>query len=177
VILISGPVTLAALPGIETIRVETAAEMHDAVMGRFAEATIVIKAAAVADFRPALSAAHKIKKGAAQLTLELEPTIDILAVLGRVKGNRFLVGFAAETQNLLAEGHRKLIEKNCDLLVANLVGQPGTGFDADANEVRVLNRAGGVAAAGPAPKREIAHFILDRISETRAAASHTGTAC
>jgi phosphopantothenoylcysteine decarboxylase/phosphopantothenate--cysteine ligase len=164
VILVSGPVALPPPPGIETVYVETAAEMYETVMERLPAATVVIKAAAVADYRPARAAGHKMKKSEGKLSLELEPTNDILAAVGRVKGNRVLVGFAAETQNLLAEGRRKLEHKNCDLLVANIVGRPGTGFESDSNEVKILDRSGGVRQAGPAPKTEIAHLVLDRVA-------------
>lgn len=164
VILVSGPVALPPPPGVEMVYVETAAEMYDAVMERLPAATIVVKAAAVADYRPAQAASHKMKKSEGRLSLELERTSDILEAVGQVKGSRVLVGFAAETENLLAEGRRKLAQKNCDLLVANIVGRPGSGFESDSNEVKILDRSGAVRQAGPAPKTQIAHLVLDRVS-------------
>ncbi len=164
VILVSGPVHLAAPVGVELIRVETAAEMRAAVLERLAEATIVIKAAAVADYRAAQVRPQKIKKSAAPPALELEPTPDILAELGAIKGGRLLVGFAAETENLLAEARRKLEAKNCDLLVANRVQE---AIGAEENEVVLLTRTGGTLALPRASKRELADRILDHVLELR----------
>ena len=94
-------------------------------------ATIIVKAAAVADYYVATVPQQKLKKTATRLSLELDPTPDILAEIGKKKGDRILIGFAAETQNLVEEARRKMISKNCDMLVANLVNQEGMGFDAD----------------------------------------------
>ncbi len=120
VILISGPVALRPPAAAELVPVHTAAEMRDAVFAHLAAATIVIKCAAVSDYRVAHASEHKIKKTAARLSLELDPTPDILAELGRKKGDRLLIGFAAETENLKEEAQRKLESKNCDMIVANL---------------------------------------------------------
>lgn len=167
VILVSGPVHLPAPAGVELVRVKTAVEMRDAVMGRLEAATIVIKAAAVADYHLREIPAQKTKKAAAQWTLNLEPTPDILAEVGRNKGGRLLVGFAAETQNLEAEGRRKLETKNCDMVVANLVGQPGAGFESDANEVTLVLRTGENVAVPRAGKRVVADRILDQVVKLR----------
>jgi phosphopantothenoylcysteine decarboxylase/phosphopantothenate--cysteine ligase len=168
VILISGPVHLRPPAGVEVIHVRTALEMRQSVFERLAPAGIVIKAAAVADFHLAQVPSHKQKKTAARISLELDPTPDILAQLGRAKGDRLLVGFAAETENLEAEARRKLQAKNCDMVVGNLVGEPGTiGFDTDDNEVILALRTGETIALPRAPKREIADRIFDEILKLR----------
>ena len=169
VILVAGPTALEPPAGAEVIRVETAQEMYDAVLSRLNEATIIIKAAAVADFRPARRAAQKVKKSAAPPTVELEPTSDILAEVGRRKGDRLLVGFAAETENLRAEAERKLRSKNCDLLVANLVGQPGSGFETGDNAALVVTAGGDVREFPRAPKRQLAAWIFDEIHKLQPA--------
>lgn len=167
VLLVSGPVAIAPPAGVELIRVESAAQMKDAVLERLSEASIFVGVAAVADYRPANPAAQKLKKTASLLSLELEPTVDILAEVGKHKGDRMVIGFAAETQNLAAEGLRKLEAKNCDLVVANLVGQDGTGFEGDENEVLLITREGQPQAIGRAAKTEIAQRILDAVVALR----------
>jgi phosphopantothenoylcysteine decarboxylase/phosphopantothenate--cysteine ligase len=169
VVLVSGPVNLAAPSGVEVVKVRTAVEMHDAVMDHLNAATIIIKAAAVADYHLANIPAQKVKKTAMRLSLELDPTPDILAELGRKKGDRLLIGFAAETQNLIEEGQRKLKTKNCDMLVANLVSQEGVGFESDENEVVLVLRTGETIPVRRAPKKEIAQRILDQILKLRLA--------
>ena len=159
VILISGPVNLPVPRGVERISIQTAQEMRDAVFRRLEAATIVIKCAAVADFRVARVPAQKIKKTAARFSVELDPTPDILAEIGRNKGDRLLIGFAAETENLKQEAQRKLEAKNCDMIVGNLVGQAETGFESDDNEVLLVTRSGSIAVER-APKRAIADRIL-----------------
>src|ERR1700693_3976519 len=123
VILISGPVHLSPPRGVEVIPVRTAVEMRAKVFEHLTPATIVIKSAAVADFHLSVVPGQKVKKTAARISLELDPTPDILAELGRKKGDRLLIGFAAETQNLQQESRRKLEAKNCDMVVGNLVGK------------------------------------------------------
>ncbi len=162
VTLISGPVNLAPPQGVTVVPVRTAREMRDAVFAHLAPASIVIKAAAVADFHVANVPDQKVKKTAARVSLELDPTPDILAELGRNKGDKLLIGFAAETQNLIAEARRKLQTKNCDMVVANLVGGSETGFETDQNEVTLVT-AGGTQALPKASKREIADQIYDHI--------------
>ncbi|HEX3746618.1 MAG TPA: bifunctional phosphopantothenoylcysteine decarboxylase/phosphopantothenate--cysteine ligase CoaBC [Bryobacteraceae bacterium] len=167
VVLVSGPVHLQPPRGVEIVQVRTAVEMHDRVMERLAPASIVIKAAAVADFHLSKVPDQKVKKTAARVSLELDPTPDILAELGRKKGDRLLVGFAAETQNLVQEARRKLESKNCDMIVANLVGGADSGFESDANEVTLVTRTGETIALERASKREIADRIFDRVLRLR----------
>jgi len=171
VILISGPVSLNPPAGAEVIHVHTAAEMRDAVFANLEPATVVIKCAAVSDFRPSAQAERKIKKTSARLSLELDPTPDILAELGRKRGDRLLIGFAAETENLREEARRKLETKNCDMVVANLVGQADTGFESDSNEVLLALRTGEFIPLERASKREIADRILSQILKLRRALS------
>lgn len=161
VLLVSGPVDLAAPEGVEMIPVRTAREMRDAVLARLTESSIIIKAAAVADFHLEQVPDQKIKKTPARFSLELSPTPDILAEAGARKGDRLLIGFAAETQNLVREARRKLETKNCDMVVGNLVGAPGHGFESDDNEVTLVIRNGDVIEVPRAPKRAIASRILD----------------
>jgi phosphopantothenoylcysteine decarboxylase/phosphopantothenate--cysteine ligase len=168
VILVSGPVHLPPPAGVEVVPVRSAVEMRTAVLDRLDPATIVIKAAAVADFYLARVPEHKMKKTAARLTLELDPTPDILAELGRKKGDRLLIGFAAETENLKQEARRKLQSKNCDMIVGNLVGE-GLGFESDVNEVVLALATGGLVSLGPASKREIADRIFDEALKLRLA--------
>ena len=167
VILVSGPVHLSAPRGVEIIQVRTANQMRDRVMENLPQAGIVIKAAAVADFHLSKVPDQKVKKTAARLSLELDPTPDILAELGRKKGDRLLVGFAAETQNLVQEGRRKLESKNCDMLVANLVGGAESALESDENEVVLLLRTGESIPVARAPKRGIADRILDEVLKLR----------
>lgn len=164
VILVSGPVHLAPPMGAELVRVETAAEMRKAVLERLPEAGIVIKAAAVADYHMAEVPRQKRKKSAARWSLELDPTPDILEEIGRIKGDRILVGFAAETENLIAEARRKLQAKNCDMLVANRVEE---AFGADDNELTLVLRTGETIELGRASKRELADRILDSVLRLR----------
>lgn len=170
VILVSGPVALAPPMGVEVLRVESAEQMKNAVMEKLEAASIFIGVAAVADYRPTHPADQKLKKTASRLSIELEPTTDILAEVGRQKGDRIVIGFAAETQNLAAEGKRKLDSKDCDLVVANLVGLDGTGFESDENEVLLITRDFEPKAIPRAAKREIASRILDQIAPLRLSA-------
>jgi len=169
VILISGPVHLAPPHGVEVVSVRTAVEMREKVFENLGPAGIVIKAAAVADFHLSKVPDHKVKKTAARISLELDPTPDILAELGRKKGDRVLIGFAAETQNLPQEARRKLDSKNCDMVVGNLVGASDSGFESDLNEVILVMRTGETVALPRAPKREIAERIFDEVLKLRLA--------
>ena len=166
VTLVTGPVSLLPPAGATVVPVSTAAEMHSAVFANLEPATTVIQCAAVADFRPLAPAGEKIKKADAPGTITLEPTTDILQELGRCKGNRLLIGFAAETTNLSEYARRKLEAKNCDMVVANLVGA-GLGFEADDNEVELVLRSGASIAVERASKRQIADRILDQIASLR----------
>ncbi len=150
VILVSGPVHLSPPSGVSIVNVQTAEQMRSAVMAHVEQATIIIKAAAVADYRVADPAPQKIKKSEGKLALQLEPTPDILSELGRVKGSRLLVGFAAETGDPLPEARRKLESKNCDMIVGNRVDRADVGFGSDDNEV-VLAMRTGEAVELPAP--------------------------
>jgi phosphopantothenoylcysteine decarboxylase/phosphopantothenate--cysteine ligase len=169
VILISGPVHLAPPRGVEVIPVRTAVEMRQKVFDNLASAGIVVKAAAVADFHLSKIPEQKVKKTAARISLELDPTPDILAELGRKKGDRLLIGFAAETQNLQQESRRKLESKNCDMVVGNLVGGSETGFESDENEVVLALATGELISLPRAPKREIADRIFDEALKLRLA--------
>ena len=169
VVLISGPVHLSAPRGVEVIGVRTAVEMRERVFENLEPASIVIKAAAVGDFHLSKVPDQKRKKTAARLSLELDPTPDILAELGRKKGDRLLVGFAAETENLRQEARRKLESKNCDMVVGNLVGGADIGFESDENEVVLALGTGETLALERASKREIAERIFDEILKLRLA--------
>ncbi len=169
VILISGPVHLAPPRDVELLPVRTAVEMRDRVFGNLERASIVIKAAAVADFHLSKVPDQKVKKTAARISLELDPTPDILAELGRKKGDRLLIGFAAETQNLQQEARRKLQSKNCDMVVGNLVGGPDIGFESDQNEVILALATGETIPLPKASKREVADRIFDEILKLRLA--------
>jgi phosphopantothenoylcysteine decarboxylase/phosphopantothenate--cysteine ligase len=169
VILVSGPVHLPAPYGVELVSVRTALEMRDAVMRHLQPATIVIKSAAVADYYQPNPPEQKVKKTPARLSVELEPTPDILEEVGREKGDRLLIGFAAETQNLIAEARRKCETKNCDMVVANLVSDRLIGFESDLNEVTLVLRNGDVISVARAPKRTVAGKIFDAISKLRLA--------
>jgi phosphopantothenoylcysteine decarboxylase/phosphopantothenate--cysteine ligase len=173
VTLIAGPVHLPTPNGVTRVDVETAEQMRKAVFDHLEAATVIVKSAAVADFRPANASAHKLKKSAMRLSLELDPTPDILYELGRKKGDRLLIGFAAETERLEEEARRKLESKNCDMIVANQVGGTGTGFESDDNEVLLVLRSGATVAIPRAPKREIADRILDQVLTLRLAAVAT----
>jgi phosphopantothenoylcysteine decarboxylase / phosphopantothenate---cysteine ligase len=162
VILISGPVHLSAPRSATVVPVKTADEMRAKVFEHLDGATIVIKAAAVADFHLSSVPQQKIKKTAARLSLELDPTPDILAELGRGKKDRLLIGFAAETENLEREARRKLETKNCDMIVANLVGGDDTGFESDQNEIALALRTGEFLKLPRASKRELADEILNQ---------------
>ncbi len=164
VILISGPVSLP-LPrrDITFISVRSAEEMEKAVLANLKGSSAVIMAAAVSDYRPGVISERKIKKGDSDTSLELERTEDILAKLGKKKGNRILVGFAAETEDLVANAQRKLKGKNLDLIVANDVTKAGAGFDSDTNQVKILYPSGEVKDLPLMSKGEVSQLILDGV--------------
>jgi len=163
VILVSGPTSLETPEGVTRVDVRTAAEMLKAVEENIDGATIAIFAAAVADYRPAEAAAHKIKKTVAGITLRLEPNPDILASIARKKNHRLIVGFAAETDKVAENARKKLKEKNADLIVANDVTAEGAGFDVDTNVVTLFARDGRDLPLPKMTKREVAHRILDEV--------------
>jgi len=163
VTLVTGPVCLEEPPGIETIRVVSAAEMREAVLGRFEASTIVVKAAAVADYRPETRAATKIKKSGGNMDVRLAKTHDILAEIGRRKTSQVIVGFAAETGDLAGNASRKMEEKNLDMIVANDVTREGAGFAVDTNIVKLISRDGRVEDLPLMAKKSLAGIILDRV--------------
>ncbi len=166
VILISGPTALETPPGADFYPVVSAREMYAAVMDKLPAADIVIKSAAVADYRPQGIAAQKIKKGG-EMTLKLVRNPDILKEIGEKKGDIFVVGFAAETENLLANGRKKIIAKNLDMIVANDLTREGAGFDTETNLVHLLYRDGREENPPLMSKYGLAHLILDRIREKK----------
>jgi len=177
-ILVSGPTALPPPEGVEFIAVVSGAEMRDAVLARLSEATVVMKAAAVADYRPQKPSARKIRSKAAELTIALEPTEDILAEIAKhqnagkknAKENngRILVGFAAETENVRSSARAKLDAKCLDLIVANDVTLEGSGFDSDYNTVVILGRDGLERALPRLRKIDVANEILNEVVTLRA---------
>lgn len=165
VILVSGPSSLINPPGVKIIRVETAAQMREAVLAEFDNVDVVIKAAAVADYRPELAAEQKIKKTGNTLTLTLVKNSDILRELGEKKQHQLLIGFAAETQELLLHAQEKLINKNLDMIVANDVTLPGAGFNIDTNIVKVIHKDGCVEELPQLSKRQVAEILINKICE------------
>ena len=163
VVLITGPTHLQAPAGVTCVPVRTAVQMRDAVRDHFEAADVIIKSAAVSDFRPAAAVAEKVKKEEASLTLTLERNPDILAELGALKGPRVLVGFAAETRDLFANAQRKVNGKALDLIVANDVSDPAIGFGSDHNRVHLIDAAGRVEPLPEMSKRALAEIILDRV--------------
>ena len=169
VVLISGPSALQAPEGVEFHKVESASEMRDLVHQHFADSHIVIKAAAVADYRVKNVSDHKIKKNDAELTLVLEKNPDILKELGQIKQpEQVLVGFAAETRNLLEYAQSKLEKKNLDMIVANDVSNPQAGFNVDTNLIKLLKRDGTIEELPLMSKKDLAYIILDRVMQIKA---------
>jgi phosphopantothenoylcysteine decarboxylase/phosphopantothenate--cysteine ligase len=175
VTLVSGPTQLTPPPGAVFVPVQTAEEMREAVLQHVGQATIVIKAAAVADYRAKQPSRTKIK-GKRDLTLELTPNPDILAEVTRLRSGAFVVGFAAETHDIAANARAKLEDKGIDLLVANDVSKSGVGFDSDDNEVLLLDRWGGARALPRMAKTVVADAILSEILTLRAAEAGRPTA-
>jgi phosphopantothenoylcysteine decarboxylase/phosphopantothenate--cysteine ligase len=167
VTLVSGPTSLDEPYGVAVAQVVSAHGMREAVLAKAPGSTIIVKAAAVADYRPALRADAKIKKTAAPKALELVKNPDILEELGKNKGARLLVGFAAETGDLLQNAAKKLAGKNLDMVVANNVSQAGAGFNIDTNIVKLLFKGGRVEELPIMGKEELADVILDRVVEMK----------
>jgi phosphopantothenoylcysteine decarboxylase/phosphopantothenate--cysteine ligase len=165
VTLVVGPGTVAPPEGPRLVPVATAEEMRMAVLEAAEDADVVIMAAAVADFRPMEAAPGKLKKEEGPPRLELVPTPDILAELGEVRGDRALIGFAAETEDVEAAGRAKLVAKGLDLLVANEVGKEGTGFGAESNHAAILSRTGDDEPLREWTKAELAAAVCDRLSK------------
>jgi len=171
VILISAPTALKPPARAEYIPVHTAAEMRNAVMANLECSTIIIKAAAVADFTVRNAADHKMKRKG-PVTLELEPTPDILAEVAAKKGSRIVIGFAAETENGLENARKKLESKFLDAIVLNDVSQPGIGFDSERNAVTILTHSG-AESVPETSKWEVAHRVLDAVVKIKAARVQT----
>jgi phosphopantothenoylcysteine decarboxylase/phosphopantothenate--cysteine ligase len=164
VTLVTGPASLP-IPrrDIEVVSVRTAEEMRKAVLTHMKGCSVVIKAAAVSDYRPKVMSERKLKKSASLLSLELERTKDILEEIGKKKGDRILIGFAAETEDLIANAKKKLKEKNLDFIVVNDVTKPGAGFGADTNQVKILFSSGEIRDLPLMSKEEVSQIILDEV--------------
>lgn len=171
VTLISGPTALPPPPGVCLVRATTAAEMREAVLQEFPQATAVLMAAAVADYHSEQPIGRKLKRAAGPIVLKLKPNPDILRELGARKDGRILIGFAAETEELVANARKKLREKNLDLIVANDVTQEGSGFDSDTNVATLLDRRGTVRSLPLMSKEDLAEQIFDYLLMLRAESS------
>jgi phosphopantothenoylcysteine decarboxylase/phosphopantothenate--cysteine ligase len=165
VTLISGPTSLSIPAGVKFTGVSSAEEMREAVMECLEESTVIIKAAAVADYRPSTSSDSKIKKKDGVLDVCLERTPDIISEVSSRKGSRVLVGFAMETENLLENAKGKMIARDMDLIVANELGLPGSGFQHDTNIVKIIDKSGNIEELPLMDKKDVADRILDRILE------------
>lgn len=168
VVLVSGPTALKPPVGVEFVSVETAAEMRDALLSRLDEATVVIKAAAVADYTVRDPAREKIKRGSGPMTLELDPTADIVAEIARHRAgtNQIVIGFAAETTNVIENARRKLTGKGLNAIVVNDVSRPEIGFDSDKNAVTIITPDEEIEVPEKS-KLEVAHRILDTVLRIR----------
>ncbi|MDI6604645.1 MAG: bifunctional phosphopantothenoylcysteine decarboxylase/phosphopantothenate--cysteine ligase CoaBC [Thermoanaerobacteraceae bacterium] len=165
VVLISGPTNLAKPYGVKLIRVDTAIQMYNAVIDNISNADVVVCAAAVADYRPEKKEKNKIKKMDEDLCIKLIRNPDILYEIGKEKGKKILVGFAAETENLIENAKSKIIKKNLDLIVANDILQEGAGFNKDTNIVQIIDRNFNVKKYSIMSKAKVAHIILDEIKK------------
>ncbi len=163
VTLISGPTNISPPGGVTFVEVETALEMYNAVMDNFENHNIVIKTAAVADYRPETASIHKTKKSEQNLNLTLVRNPDILNELGKVKENKILIGFAAETDNVIENAKGKVSKKNLDFIIANDITKEGAGFGTDTNIVTIIDKNGNIEDIGKSGKTDIAHRILDKV--------------
>jgi phosphopantothenoylcysteine decarboxylase / phosphopantothenate---cysteine ligase len=163
VTLVTGPTSLAAPAKARLVRVKTAAEMRTAVLDSFTASTAVVMAAAVSDYSPAEAAAKKLKKSSESLRLDLKRNPDILKELGMKKDGRFIVGFAAETDDVISNARKKLEEKNLDMIVANDVTAEGSGFEGETNIATIIDRSGDVQTLPLMTKDELADRIFDHI--------------
>jgi phosphopantothenoylcysteine decarboxylase / phosphopantothenate---cysteine ligase len=164
VILVSGPVQLSAPSGIELVNVESADEMYHAVLNYFDQVDVVIKTAAVADYRPKITYDQKVKKQAGDSSIELERTKDILLELGKRKKKQVLIGFAAETENVEEYARKKLSSKNADMIVANNVKTEGAGFGTDTNIVTLFKKSGSVTEVPLMSKSAVAKKIIEEVT-------------
>jgi phosphopantothenoylcysteine decarboxylase/phosphopantothenate--cysteine ligase len=169
VVLVSGPVSLDPPQGVDFLPVRSTEQMRRAVLDHLPAATVVLKAAAVADYRPAAVHIEKIKRGSAPVALELEPTPDILAEISRAKGDRIIVGFAAETNAVAEHARDKLLRKGADLVVANDITAEGAGFDVDTNIVTLFSRDGRETPLPKMSKFDVANRVLDEVLRLRRA--------
>jgi phosphopantothenoylcysteine decarboxylase/phosphopantothenate--cysteine ligase len=165
VILVSGPTALTPPPGVKACWVRTAVEMRHAVVREYDHVDVVIKAAAVSDYRPKHTVPYKVKKTEDVQLLELVRNPDILAELGQRKGKRVLVGFAAETEDLITNAQNKVRTKHLDMIIANDVGQDGIGFQSDDNKVLILYDNGRIEDLPQMSKQQLAHEILTRVKD------------
>ncbi|ADZ85068.1 bifunctional phosphopantothenoylcysteine decarboxylase/phosphopantothenate--cysteine ligase CoaBC [Cellulosilyticum lentocellum] len=163
VILVSGVTQLECPEGVERVNVKSARDMYEAVHQHFEWADVVIKTAAVADYRSKAISEHKIKKDNSHLTLELVPNPDILQSLGEKKTHQVLVGFAAETQNVLEYAKEKITKKHLDFIVANNIAEDGAGFKGDTNIATIIESSGAVTAYEQMSKLQLGHVILDKV--------------
>ncbi|NHM29740.1 bifunctional phosphopantothenoylcysteine decarboxylase/phosphopantothenate--cysteine ligase CoaBC [Neobacillus terrae] len=164
VILVSGPVSIDAPPGVELVKVESAKEMHKEVFSHFEDSDAVIKTAAVADYRPKIQYEYKVKKQDGDALIELERTKDILFELGQKKTKQILVGFAAETDHIDEYAKRKLEKKNADMIVANNVSQEGAGFGTETNIVTIYKKDGFSESLPLMSKQKVAEKIINEVS-------------
>jgi phosphopantothenoylcysteine decarboxylase/phosphopantothenate--cysteine ligase len=167
VTLISGPTALSSPRGVKFCGVKSAEEMREAVFDCLGDSDVIIKAAAVSDYRPRERSARKIKKGADLLSIDLVKNPDILSELGKAKGGCILVGFAAETEDILTNATEKLREKNLDIIVVNDITREDSGFESDTNLVKIIHRDGSREDLPLMSKDEVAGRILDRIKALR----------
>jgi phosphopantothenoylcysteine decarboxylase/phosphopantothenate--cysteine ligase len=174
VVLVSGPSALPCPYGVERVMVRSALDMHQAVAAHFPDAEALLMAAAVSDYRPGVSQALKIKRGAEELNLPLALNPDILKEMSLQKTGQVVVGFAAETHDLETEALRKMQEKKLDMIVANDVNKPGSGFQVDTNEVTIIDRDGWLVRLPLITKEEVSERVLDRVVEYLAARDREG---
>lgn len=165
VTLVSGPTQLSSPKSVKLINVNTTLEMYDAVMSNYKEQDIIIKSAAVSDYRPEIVSTNKIKKSDGNLNLTLVRNPDILKELGILKENRILIGFAAESQDVIQNAKSKISRKNLDFIVANNIKEEGAGFGSDTNIVQIINKNGEIEKIAKSNKIEIANRILDKVNE------------
>lgn len=158
--LVAGPVALEDPANVRVERVVTGQEMYEAVQERFADCDILIMTAAIMDYRPKTVADHKIKKFELEMVIEMEPVVDVLATVAKEKGERIIVGFAAETDHIEAYARKKLEYKNADFIVANRIGGENSAFEKDDNTVVVFSRDGREIPIGPLSKDELAEQLV-----------------
>jgi len=163
VTLVSGPTNLAKPTGVEVVDVITAGEMYDAVIDRYEDQDIVIKSAAVADYKPANIAAQKLKKSDRDMSIALERTEDIAQTIGEKKDNQIIVGFAAESENLIENAKKKIVKKNFDFIVCNDISAQGAGFKSDTNIVSIIDKKGDINCYEKMLKTTLADIILDKV--------------